>query len=92
LFFFQKDGVKIRIMGNISSLPRSIAKESRSFAGAEYAAKLAAGPTAPRPGPILLKHARVAVKFVSKSNGSNEMSVNITRNIIKYREKYAFTP
>ena len=80
------------MMGNISSLPSSIAKESRSFAGAEYAAKLAAGPTPPRPGPILLKQARIAVKFVSKSNGSKEMRMNIARNIIKYREKYAFTP
>ena len=64
-------------MGNISSLPRSIAKERSSFEKGEYAKKLDAGPTASRPGPILLKHAIVAVKFVSIENGSKARSKNI---------------
>ena len=55
------------INGNISSRPRSIAKDRISFERGEYPAKLDAGPTAPNPGPTLLKQADTAVKFVSKS-------------------------
>ena len=64
-------------MGNISSLPRSIAKERSSFEKGEYAKKFADGPTASNPGPILLKQAAVAEKLVSKENGSNARSKNI---------------
>ena len=73
----------MRSRGKISSLPRSIAKERRTFAGAEYAAKLPIGPTSASPGPILLKHATVAVKFASKLKGSREIKRNITSKIMK---------
>ena len=64
-------------MGNISSLPRSIAKERSSFEKGEYAKKFDAGPTASRPGPMLLKQAAVAVKLVSMEKGSMLRSRNI---------------
>jgi hypothetical protein len=73
----------MRSNGKISSLPSSIAKESNTFAASEYTAKLPIGPTTARPGPILLKQAETAVKFVSKSNGSSDTSKNIKRKMIK---------
>ena len=82
-------------MGNISSLPKSIAMDKTIFENGEYAAKLDAGPTAARPGPILLKQAAVAVKFVSISNispVSKDKSIKITKNSKKYTVKYTLTP
>jgi hypothetical protein len=69
--------------GKISSLPKSIAKERTAVAISEYISKLAIGPTFARPGPILLKQAETAVKFVSRSKGSSEITRNIARKMIK---------
>ena len=49
----------------------------------EYPAKFAVGPTAPKPGPMLLKHAATAEKLLSKSKGSMEMIKKITVKQIK---------
>ena len=85
-FLFQKTGVNTKSMGNISSLPKSIAIDNTIFEKGEYAAKFDVGPTAARPGPILLKQAAVAVKFVSKSKASpvsKDSKIKITKKRIK---------
>ena len=64
-----------------------MASERSNFEGAENIAKLEAGPTAPNPGPTLLKQAEAAENTVSKSNGSSERSRNTTAKMIKYRVK-----
>ena len=56
--------------GYISSLPISIVTVRSRVAGAEYAAYDDAGPTAPRPGPTLLRQDTTALRFVSRPNGS----------------------
>ena len=63
-------------MGNISSRPRSIAKERTSFEKSEYPENEPIGPTMPKPGPILLKQAATAEKFVSKSKGASSKDNN----------------
>lgn len=47
-----------------------MATDRMIFERGEYAAKLDAGPTPPKPGPTLFMHVATAVKFVSKSNDS----------------------
>ena len=48
-----------------------------------------AGPTSPKPGPILLKQAEIAVKFVVISNESNkETAKRENTKIMKYKTKY----
>jgi hypothetical protein len=59
--------------GYISRRPRSIAKDSIIFENPVNSAKLAIGPTADRPGPMLFIQDIVAENTVSKSNGSNDM-------------------
>lgn len=79
-FFSHVEGDKARNIGNISSLPRSIATDRSTFDGALNTLNDDIGPAAPSPGPILLKQAEVAENAVSKSNGSSEISRNITAN------------
>ena len=57
-------------IGRISSLPASISKVRTILLKSEYALKLQVGPTAARPGPMLLKVAATAEKFVVKSKSS----------------------
>ena len=64
-YFLQVEGLKININGNISSLPSSIAKLKTSLANGEYAEKDASGPTASKPGPMLLKQAITAERLDS---------------------------
>ena len=85
-FFFQNTGVNTRRMGYISSLPRSIATDSTILENGEYAEKFDAGPTAPKPGPILLMQAATAVILVSRSNAS-AVSNESSNTAIKYKTK-----
>lgn len=59
------------ISGNISSLPRSMAKEKTSFENTEYDANEF---IPPKRGPTLLKHDAAAEKFDSNPKGSQETS------------------
>jgi hypothetical protein len=68
----QVDGIMAISMGNISSLPISIAKVSTIFEKSEYWLKLYSGPIPPSPGPTLLKQVTAAVKLVSKVKGSKD--------------------
>ena len=81
-------------MGKISSLPRSIAKERRYFENILYPEKERVGPTAPRPGPILLKQAVAALKLVSialcpefAANGSKDKIRKMKAKHITYITK-----
>ena len=66
-------------MGKISSLPASISIIIVSLDSTLKSAKLRMGPTAAIPGPILLKVANTADRFVSKLNPSKDkISVLIT--------------
>ena len=87
--FVHVDGINAIIMGSISSLPKSIAKDNTIFDAPEYAEKFPAGPTSfPSPGPTLLKHVTVAVMFVSRSMGSNRLiSANAAHIQITYNVK-----
>ena len=87
LFFAQETGARAIIIGKISSLPSSIPKESAIFANAEKPPKPPAGPTAPKPGPTLLKQVTAAVRLVSKSNGSKLKAKKITNRQTKYIRK-----
>ena len=80
-FLSHVEGEKARNIGKISSLPRSIATDRSTFDGALNTLNDDIGPTAPSPGPILLKQAEVAENAVSKSNGSSEISRKITANV-----------
>ena len=68
-----------------------MAKDKSSFAGAEYPEYPAIGPTPASPGPTLLKHAAVAVKFVSISKGSRQRRMNIAKKQTMYSAKYKLT-
>ena len=57
-------------MGNSSSLPASMSNINTIFVNGEKNAKFLAGPTRSRPGPILLRQAKTAVKLVVKPNSS----------------------
>lgn len=54
-------------MGKISSLPASMSNIRTNFDRSDSWEKLHVGPTAPMPGPILLKVAATAVKQEVKS-------------------------
>ena len=72
-YFFQDLGeIKINI-GKISKRPTSIAKLITNVESGENMEKFAVGPTASKPGPILLSVAAIAVKFVVKSKLSKLM-------------------
>ena len=60
-------------IGNISSRPASISPISTNLEKMLYALKLQVGPTASSPGPILLKHASTAERFVSTENPSMDI-------------------
>ena len=60
------------IKGKISNRPKSMAPERTILERFVYAAKFPVGPTAPNPGPMLLKQAVTAEKLVSNPNGSKE--------------------
>ena len=66
-FFTHVRGDNIIIIGNISSRPKSIAKEKIIFEKPLYAAKV---DIPPKNGPILLTHDTVAVKLASNPNES----------------------
>ena len=72
--FFHVLGKKRTSSGKSSSLPASISKDKTSFEKTENSLKFIAGPTALRPGPILLTVAATAVKFVVKSKLSTLIS------------------
>ena len=59
--------------GMISSLPRSISKDSTKVENQEYPAKLPNGVISPRAGPMLLKQLSIAVRLVSTDIPSIEM-------------------
>ncbi len=61
-------------IGTSSSLPASISNERSSLPSPEKPAKLPEGPTASRPGPILLTHESTAVKDVTRSLPSKQSS------------------
>ena len=66
-YFFQDLGeIKINI-GKISKRPTNIAKLITRVDSGEKMEKFCVGPTAAKPGPILLRVAAIAVKFVVKS-------------------------
>ena len=92
-FLFHVEGMSAIRSGNISRRPKSMAKERTAFENSEYSAKEPAGPTTPKPGPMLLKQAVTAEKFASKSKGapSNETSKNNTKKHIMYTAKYVVT-
>ena len=60
-------------MGNSSSRPASISKESTSLDNGEKIPKFPVGPIRERPGPTLFKVVATAVKFVTRSNSSKLM-------------------
>ena len=62
-------------MGNSSRRPASISKDKTSLENHENPAKFDAGPTSPRPGPILFIVAVMAVKLVIKSLLSNDIAI-----------------
>lgn len=61
-------------IGNSSSLPIIIIKDKTSWEKFENIEKLPVGPTKLSPGPTLLKHVKVAVKLVIKSNLFKEIN------------------
>ena len=63
----QMAGAKIIRMGKISSLPKSISKQSTSLEKPEKKAKFSAGPTMAKPGPTLLMQVTTEVTLVIKS-------------------------
>ena len=79
-------------IGKISKRPNNISKESTSFESTEKFEKLPAGPTMPRPGPILLRQAIIAVVVDSRSKPSNESKRTEPHMIARYATIYAVTP
>ena len=69
-------------MGKISNLPASIAQESTSLLRSLKALKLQVGPTASRPGPMLLKVHSTAEKLVPTEKPSREITVNTAKMMI----------
>lgn len=86
-FLFHVDGINKRSIGNNSSLPASISKQSTILESGVYAPKFCVGPTPARPGPILLSVAAIAVKFVSKSKLSKLIIIKDKKKIIAYVHK-----
>ena len=81
--FFQVSFLKRIRRGKISSLPANISKISTHLEKWENNPKFCVGPTISRPGPILLKVAATAVKFVVRS----KLSMLISKTD-KYRADY----
>jgi hypothetical protein len=81
------DGMKSNNIGNNSSLPASILKQSTSLERGEYAPKFLVGPTSERPGPMLLRVAATAVKFVSNPKLSKLIRIKEKAKIITYAHK-----
>ena len=79
------DGDRVRISGNISNRPNSMAADSNHLAKGEYSLYDNIGPTDAKPGPTLLKQDAVALKFVSISKGC----VHSNRKITKKRTMYS---
>ena len=69
--------------GKISSLPRSMSKESTSLLNQEKWEKLLMGPTASRPGPTLLRQVSTAVMLVSRDYSSKAMTSMEPRAIMQ---------
>ena len=65
--FLHVVGWKRISIGIISSLPASISNIKMNFEKTENSEKFPTGPTISSPGPILLRVAAMAVKFVVKS-------------------------
>ena len=80
-FFTQVRGDNIIIIGKISSLPKSIAKENIIFENPLYSAK---EDIPPKNGPILFTHDTVAVKLASNPNESKLTSKNTANVQIMY--------
>ena len=59
--------------GKISSRPASMSKHRTALDRSDSPAKEAAGPTAPRPGPMLLRVAKTEETVVEASKLSREM-------------------
>ena len=68
-------------MGKISSLPSSISKMSTSLLRMLNPLKLQVGPTASRPGPMLLKQHSTAEKLVPVENPSGDSSKKLTNRM-----------
>ena len=81
------EGEKRIIIGKISRRPTSISRARIIFEKIEYDAKFPEGPTAPMPGPILLRHATVAVIFVSIDSPSTDIRSTDAIIIAIYIEK-----
>ena len=80
----QVEGDIARSKGKISNLPKSIVKERITVEKSEYAAKLEAGPTPPKPGPMLLMQAVTAEKLVSNIlTPAPKFSKDISRKTIR---------
>ena len=75
------DGANSRSIGKTSRRPASISNIITHFDMAEKPEKLPVGPTAPSPGPMLLKVAATAVKFVVKSKLSR-LTITVERTKI----------
>ena len=74
-------------MGKISKRPMSMARERTTLLRGEKAAKFSIGPTAPRPGPTLLRQVSAAVKDVVRSNPSKHTSRQPPPSNRKKRQK-----
>ena len=72
-YFFQVLQENRSRTGNSSRRPAIISKVITIFDNPEKAPKLEAGPTTPRPGPMLFRVAATAVKLVIRSKLSREM-------------------
>ena len=69
-------GERAIISGKISSRPKSIANDSKSFENPVYPEKFATLASAENIGPTLLKQEVAAEMFVSRLNGSKLMRMN----------------
>ena len=84
---FQLEGANSSSMGNISSRPTSMSKDSSSLDAGEKAEKLPRGPTISSPGPMLLMQAVRAVKVVTNPFCSRDSSKKEATNTAIYTVK-----
>ena len=80
--FFQVVLEKSTAIGRISSRPANMSTIMTHLDSGLYAAKLQVGPTASKPGPMLLKVAMTAEKFVSMEKPSSEITRKLTEMMI----------
>src|SRR5690606_12743677 len=85
LYFLQKAGVKSTRTLKISSRPRSIAAVQIQVCASVRAANVVAGPTTPRPGPMLLTEAMIAPNDDTKSRPVISIAKVSTAITTKYR-------